>query len=179
MAAAATIHQFEVALSDVDRGVYETLELRVAQHPSETMERLLVRTLAYALSYEDGIAFSKAGLASADEAPIAVHDRTGLLLHWIEIGAPSAERLHKAAKAAKVSIFTHELAQLRRNTDGKSIHKAFAIDVWAFDPKFLGALANKVQRRNRLEITRNDGLLYVTLDGEMFESPLASTPLAA
>ena len=178
MAAAATIHQFEVALSDVDRSVYETFELRMAQHPSETMERLLVRTLAYSLAYEDGIAFSKAGLASADEAPIAVHDPTGLLLHWIEIGAPSAERLHKAAKAAKVSIFTHELAQLRRQTEGKTIHKADTIDVWAFDPKFIGALADKAARRNKLEITRNDGLLYVTLDGQMFEAPLASAPLA-
>jgi len=178
VAAAATIHQFEVALSDVDRSVYETFELRMAQHPSETMERLLVRTLAYSLAYEDGIAFSKAGLASADEAPIAVHDPTGLLLHWIEIGAPSAERLHKAAKAAKVSIFTHELAQLRRQTEGKTIHKADTIDVWAFDPKFIGALADKAARRNKLEITRNDGLLYVTLDGQMFEAPLASAPLA-
>ena len=33
MAAGATIHQFEIALSDVDRSVYETLNLRVAQRP--------------------------------------------------------------------------------------------------------------------------------------------------
>lgn len=178
MAIAATIHQFEVALSDVDRSVYETLELRVAQHASETMDRLLVRTLAYALAYEEGIAFSKAGIASADDPPIAVHDPTGLLLHWIEIGAPSAERLHKASKAGKVSIFTHELGQLRRNTDGKTIHKADTIDVWPFDPKFIAALATKAARRNRLEITRNDGVLYATLDGEMFETALMRESLA-
>lgn len=177
MAAAATIHQFEIALSDVDRGVYETLDLRVAQHPSERMERLLVRTLAYALSYEDGIAFSKAGLSSADEAPIAVHDPTGLLLHWIEVGAPSAERLHKAAKAAKVSVFTHELAQLRRNTEGKTIHKVETIDVWPLDPAFIDRLADKAARRNQLELTRNDGTLYIALGGETFESPLARIQL--
>src|SRR3712207_731558 len=130
MALTATIHHFEIVLADVDRGVYETLDLRVAQHPSETATRMVVRTLAYCLSYADGIAFSKGGLSSTDEAPIAVHDPTGRLLHWIDIGAPSAERLHKASKTAAVSIYTHELAQLRRQAESRTIHKVDAIEVW-------------------------------------------------
>ena len=59
MALTATIYHLAIALSDVDRGVYESLDLRVAQHPSETMRYLLTRTLAYCFSYEEGIAFSK------------------------------------------------------------------------------------------------------------------------
>src|SRR5262245_43082790 len=98
MALTATIHHFEIALSDVDRGVYETLDLRVARHPSESARYLFTRTLAYCLSYEEGIAFSKGGISSTDEAPITVRDLTGVLRAWIEIGSPSAERLHKAAK---------------------------------------------------------------------------------
>src|SRR4051794_8263609 len=131
MALTATVHRFEIALSDVDRGVYETLELRVAQHPSETMRYLLTRTLAYALSYEEGIAFSKGGLSDTDEPPVSIRDATGILLMWIDVGAPSAERLHKASKAARrVAVFTSELTQLRREAKGKTIHKADAIDVW-------------------------------------------------
>ena len=87
MAQTATMHHVEVALSDVDRGVYEALDLRVAQHPSESMRYMLTRTLAYCLSYEEGIAFSKGGLSSTDEAPIAIKDRAGILLAWIDIGA--------------------------------------------------------------------------------------------
>ena len=87
MAAQATMHHVEVALSDVDRGVYEALDLRVAQHPSESMRYMLTRTLAYCLSYEEGIAFSKGGLSSTDEAPISVKDPTGVLLAWIDIGS--------------------------------------------------------------------------------------------
>jgi uncharacterized protein YaeQ len=34
MAFTATMRRFEVALTDSDRGVYEALDLRVAQHPS-------------------------------------------------------------------------------------------------------------------------------------------------
>src|SRR5690606_21294072 len=107
MAAGTTIHHLLVNVSDVDRGVYEALDLRVARHPSETMRWLLTRTLAYCLSHGEGIAFSKGGLSDTDGPPLAVHDATGKLLAWIEIGAPSADRLHKAAKAApRVALFT-------------------------------------------------------------------------
>jgi uncharacterized protein YaeQ len=179
VALTATIHHFEIALSDVDRGVYETIDLRVAQHPSETMRWLLTRTLAYCLSYEEGIAFSKGGLSSTDEPPISIRDRTGLLLWWIDIGAPSAERLHKASKAAKVAVFTHELAQLRRQTAGHTIHAVEAIDVWPLDPAFLDALAEKVERRTRLEVTRTEGALYVTVLGTTLETTLVRVSLVA
>ena len=108
MALTATIYHFQITLSDVDRGVYEALDLRVARHPSETMRYLVTRTLAYCLSYEEGIAFSKGGLSSAEEAPLSVRDATGVLRAWIDVGSPSAERLHKASKAAgRVALFTH------------------------------------------------------------------------
>src|SRR5215510_2658711 len=107
MALQATVYHLQIELSDVDRGVYESLDLRLARHPSESMRYLLTRTLAYCLSYEEGILFSKEGIASTEEPPIAVRDPTGLLLAWIEIGSPSAERLHKATKAAKrVALFS-------------------------------------------------------------------------
>jgi uncharacterized protein YaeQ len=179
MALQATIYKFEIALSDVDRSVYETLELRVAQHPSETVRWLLLRVLAYCLSYEEGIAFSKGGISSTDEAPIAVRDPTGLLLAWIEIGLPSPERLHKAAKAARrVALFTAaDLAQVRRNTAGKAIHAAETIDVFHVAPTFLDALEPKVSRLTKLEITRNDAQLYVSVEGATFETTLTRASL--
>src|SRR5579859_1329396 len=116
MALSATIHHFRVTLSDVDREVYETLDLRLARHPSESLRYLVTRTLAYCLSYAEGIAFSKEGISSAEEPPIAVRDSTGILLAWIDVGFPSAERLHKATKAARrVALYTHvDAALLRR-----------------------------------------------------------------
>ncbi|MBX3199952.1 MAG: YaeQ family protein [Labilithrix sp.] len=178
MALTATVHHFEVSLSDVDRGVYTSLDFRVAQHPSETTRWMLTRTLAYCLAYEDGIAFSKGGLSSTDEAPIAIRDATGLLVWWIDVGAPSAERLHRASKAARVAVYTHDLAQLRRQTEGQNVHKAETVEIWAIDPSFLDALAAKVGRRARLELTRTDGCLYVTIDGVTLETTLTKTTLA-
>jgi len=178
MAPSGTVQRLGVTLSDVDRGVYETLDLRMARHPSESARYFWQRALAYCLSYEDGIAFSKGGLSSNEEAPLAVRDGTGMLLHWIEIGAPSPERLHKASKSARVSIYTHELPQLLRQVEGKTIHKASSIEICAIDPKFIDALAEKIERRTKLEVTRTDGSLYVTVDGTPFETTLQTTTLA-
>lgn len=178
MALTATVHHVQVALSDVDRGVYETLDLRLARHPSESMRYLVTRLLAYCLSYEEGIAFSKGGLSSTDEAPIAIRDRTGLLLAWIDIGSPAAERLHKASKAARrVAIFTHQdLAALRR--EASAIHRADAIEVLRFDTSFLDELEAHVGRNTKLELVRNEGHLYATVDGRNIEGELHADTLA-
>lgn len=178
MALTATVHHVQVALSDVDRGVYESLDLRLARHPSESMRYLVTRLLAYCLSYEEGIAFSKGGLSSTDEAPIAIRDRTGLLLAWIDIGSPAAERLHKAAKAARrVAIFTHQdLAGLRR--EASAIHRADAIEVLRFDASFLDELEPHIGRNTKLELVRNEGHLYVTVDGRTIEGELHVDTLA-
>ena len=174
MALGATIYQLEVALSDVDRSVYETLELRLARHPSESLRYMLTRMLAYALSYEEGISFSKGGLSSAEEPPVRIDDPTGLFLAWIDVGAPSAERLHKASKLARrVALYTHvEPALLRREASSRAIHKVETIEVQRFEPAFLDAVEATIERRMALEITRTAGALYVvagktTIEGKI------------
>src|ERR1700689_1184570 len=110
MALSATIYVFRIELADSDRNVYESLELRVARHPSETAEYLLTRVLAYCLEFTEGIAFSK-GLSEPDEPAIAGRDRTGALRAWIDVGAPDAARLHRASKAApRVAVYAHRNA---------------------------------------------------------------------
>src|SRR5689334_3531027 len=100
MALGATIYHFDVELANVDRGVYETLAIKAARHPSESDEYLVTRVLAYCLEYTEGVAFSKGGLSEPDDPPIAVRDLTGALRSWIDVGLPDAARLHKAAKAS-------------------------------------------------------------------------------
>ena len=99
LALTASIYNFEITLSDVDRNVYEPIAFKAAQQPSETDEYLVARVLAYALEYTEGIGFS-GGIAEADQPAIFVRDMTGALKAWIDIGSPDANRLHKASKAA-------------------------------------------------------------------------------
>jgi uncharacterized protein YaeQ len=179
VALGATIYRAEIALSDVDRGVYETLDLRLARHPSESVRFLVTRTLAYCLSYEEGIAFIRGGLSSTDEPPVSVRDATGALVAWIDVGAPSAERLHKASKAArKVAVYTHDEAALRREAASRPIHRVEDIEVWRVDAPLLDAIEAMLDRTTKLEIARNDGRLYVTHEGNVVEGGVTRVALA-
>src|SRR5689334_12641398 len=135
MALQATVRRLKVQLSDVDRGVYETLDLRLAQHPSETELFLVTRALAYCLSFEEGIAFGH-GLSNVDEPALWVREPDGRLKAWIEVGTPSAERLHRAAKAApRVCIFTqHDPQLILREAAKTPIHRADEIELYAPAP---------------------------------------------
>src|SRR5437016_5305890 len=147
MALTATIYNLEIDLADSDRGVYESLALRVAQHPSESPEYLVTRVLAYALEYAEGIEFSR-GVSDPDEPTISVRDLTGALKVWIEIGSPDAARLHKASKAApRVVVYTHkDPAQLVARLKGERIHRADAVELWALDRVFLTQVVERLDR---------------------------------
>ena len=134
MALGATIHVFTVDLADADRGIYDTLEIRAALHPSEAPEYLWTRVLAYCLEYCEGIAFSK-GLADRDEPTLFARDLTGALTLWVEIGTPTAERLHQASKACpRVVVYCHKDAELLASKLREaSIHRADSIELYGLD----------------------------------------------
>lgn len=173
MALGATIHTFAVALADADRGVYENFELKAARHPSESGEYLVTRVLAYCLEYAEGIAFSR-GLSDPDEPPLAVRDLTGALRSWIEVGAPDAARLHKAAKAApRVALYTHkDPAALQRMYAGERIHRAEDLELYALDRELVAAFAKRLERRMKLDLSVSGGHLYVDLGGETLSGEL-------
>jgi uncharacterized protein YaeQ len=167
LALGATMYVFEVRLSDADRGVYETLTIRAARHPSETAEYLMTRLLAYCLEYTEGIAFSK-GLSDPDEPAISVRDLTGALQAWIEIGMPDAGRLHKAAKAApQVVVYAHrDVDQLLSRLAGERIHRAGALRIHAVDRELLAALVARLDRRMVFDLAVSEKTLYISLGEE-------------
>jgi len=181
MAQPVTIYHLAINLSDVDRGVYEMLDLRLAKHPSETVRYLLTRVLAYALSYEEGIAFSKGGLSNPEEAAVSVRDATGVLTAWIDVGMPSAERLHKASKAARrVSLFTSgDVGLLRKDAATRPVYKAEALAIWCLETRFLDALEEVVGRDTNIELVHTDGQLYATIGGKLIEGQLTRESLVA
>lgn len=164
MALTATIYNFDVRLADGDRGVYETLALRLARQPSETAEYLLTRALAYCLEWTEGLAFSR-GLAEPDEPTLAVRDLTGALRTWIDVGTPDAARLHKASKAAaRVVVYTHkDPAPFLEKLAGARIHRAADVEIHAVDRTLLAELAARLDRRLDFDLTVTERTLYVTL----------------
>jgi uncharacterized protein YaeQ len=178
MALSATMYVFEIELADSDRAVYETLELRVARHPSETGEYLLTRVLAYCLEYTEGIAFSK-GLSDPDEPAIAVRDLTGALQAWIEVGSPDAARLHRASKATpRVAVYAHRNAvQLAARYASERIHRSASLELYALDSDWLSARAAELTRRMKLAVTVAAQHLYLTIAGETTSAVIERVPI--
>ena len=164
MALTATIYAFDIDLADADRGVYESLALRVARHPSESEEFLLTRVLAYCLEYTEGIGFSK-GLCDPDDPALSVRDLTGAIRAWIDIGVPDAARLHKASKSApRVVVYTHkDPAQLLKQLVGERIHRAGALEIYAMDRGLIAALVERLDRRMAFAVSITDRELYVSI----------------
>jgi uncharacterized protein YaeQ len=162
------LYRFQIELSDIDRGVYESLDFRVAQHPSETYPYMLSRVLAYCLAYQEGLEFTPGGLADP-EAPalrkLGLHNAIDL---WIEIGNPSSRKLHKAGKAAKeVMVFTYKnpevlLAEIRQG----DVHRAQDLQIYAFEPDFLETLGKSVEKNNRWSLLVQQGRCDLTIGAE-------------
>ncbi|MDP2312876.1 MAG: YaeQ family protein [Pseudomonadota bacterium] len=173
MALTSTVHVFDLDLSDVDRGVYTALTLKVARHPSETAEYLLTRVLAYALEYEEGITFTQ-GLAAAEEPALWVRDLTGQLRAWIEVGTPDAARLHRASKACnRVVVYCHkDVGPYFRTLAGQRVYAAERVAIVEMDRGFVEAVAAKIERRTPMALSVTEGQLYVDIGGESHSAAL-------
>lgn len=164
---AVTLYRFHIELSDLDRGVYETLDFRAAQHPSETNDFLITRALAFALNWQEGIEFSSQGLHDVEDSPIQLKGAHGTLALAIEIGNPSAKKLHKVSKSATtVKVYTYKDPRMlvKEVQAHGSLHRAEAIEVIAFDPKFLAKVADHLERDNRWSLLIQDSQLTLSFD---------------
>lgn len=165
------MRKVQIALADSDRGIYEDLDLRVAQHPSESARHLVARVLARALEHGEGLEFSKGGVSDDTEPALVQRDLRGDLVAWIEIGAPSPDRLHKASKASpRVVVYTwknpEQLAEAIRE---RGVYRGEQIELNELSPEWLDAIAATLDRSNRWELSVAGGSLYLTANGTQLE----------
>jgi uncharacterized protein YaeQ len=163
------IRRFEIGLADADRGVYADLDLRVAQHPSESARYLVARVIVRALEHADGVDFSKGGVSDGDAPALVRRDLRGDLVAWIEIGSPSPDRLHKASKASpRVAVYTwKDPAQLRAAIAERGVFRD--PEIYAISAEFLDKIAVTLDRVNRWDLAVTGGSVYLTIDGELYE----------
>jgi uncharacterized protein YaeQ len=185
MAAPGTPRRFQVELCNVDRGLYTSLDVRLAKHPSETDRFLFARVLAYCFLYEEDdravLAFSKGGLSSPEEPALSRTSLDGRLLLWCDIGTPSLERVHKACKAApRVVIFTHHEPKLLLDELAKGhVHRKSELEVYALAPAFLDDLARTFpDRTEQFELTLTEGRLYVSHGGTSVQGEIPRVELS-
>src|ERR1700761_7879139 len=172
MALPATMRRFAIALAHADRELYTDLDLRAAQHPSESDRYLVARVLARALEHADGLEFSKGGVSDDTEPALVQRDLRGDLLAWIEVGYPSADRLHKAAKASpRVVVYTWKSPAALRDAIA-DVHRAGEIEIVGLSADLLDAIAVTLDRTNRWDLSVTGGSVYLTIGGRLFEGAL-------
>jgi uncharacterized protein YaeQ len=164
MALNATIHRCTLQVSDIDRGYYHTHTLRIARHPSETDQRMMVRLLAFAQNADPNLAFTR-GLSQDDEPDLWQHSLSNEITLWIEIGQPDEKRIRKAcARAEHVKIygFQHRAMDVWWDRIGDKLERFDNLDVWCLPPGVGESLAQLAERNMALQCTINEGEIWLS-----------------
>lgn len=173
MALPSTIYKVSFQLSDVDRGIYESLQATVAKHPSETNERLVARLLAWGIFYEADLAFTK-GICATDEPDIWLTGPDGRVMLWIEAGLPDSDRIVKACRhAERVALLASGKAL--SNWDQQHLPKLGGLSnltVVSLDQQFINKLATMLERSLDWSMTITEGTVYLTVNGDTLETPI-------
>ena len=166
MAPKATVVKVELQVSDMDRHYYATHMLTLAQHPSETDERLMVRLLAFALFADERLEFGR-GLSSEDEADLWRRDYTGDIEQWIDLGQPDESRIKKACGRAQQVVvvnYSGNGANIWWDKVGPSLSRIKNLTVLDIPAATVDALATLIQRGMRLNCLVQDGEVQLMSD---------------
>ncbi|MCH8174755.1 MAG: YaeQ family protein [Proteobacteria bacterium] len=168
MATKPTIYKFCISLSDLNRDYYDTLNLTIARHPSETIERMLVRVLAFCLNAQENLTFSK-GLSFPEEPDIWARSSDDNILIWIDVGEPAVDRMKKATRIAsvvKVYCFNTKADVWWQQSQEK--FKQLDCTVTRFQWEEIQAMAALVQRTTDLSLTITGDSAYIATElGEL------------
>lgn len=163
MAPKATVIKAELQVTDMDRHYYASHNLTLAQHPSETVERLMVRLLAFALHADERLEFGR-GLSDEDEPALWRRDRTGEIEQWIELGQPDESRIRKACgRAQQVVVVNYggRAAEVWWSKNGPALIRLKNLSVIDIDADSVDAVATLFDRGMRLTAMIQDGELQL------------------
>ena len=164
MALKPTIYKARIALSDLDRNLYESLNLTIALHPSETLERMVARILAYCLNAQDNLIFCK-GLSDADEADLWARNLNDAIELWIDVGEPAAERIKKASRLAKaVKVYSFNSKSDTWWTQGQEEFTQLKAQWFQFPWPQVQALAAKVNKTMDWSMTISENSIFVSTE---------------
>ena len=164
MASNSKICKLTISLSDIDRHHYDTLNLTVAQHPSETVERMMVRILVFCINAREGLKFTK-GLSAVDEPDIWARSLDDQLLLWIDVGEPSLERIKKASRIAReVKVYSFNRKSKPWWDAGRDKFTQLNASLYQFEWESIQALARLHQRTMQLSVTISGDSAYVATE---------------
>jgi uncharacterized protein YaeQ len=167
MALKATIYKANIELANMDRNYYDSLQLTLAQHPSETDQRLMVRLICYLLNAHPDLKFGK-GVSDEDEAAIWQINYSDEISLWIELGQIDEKRLKKACnKAAKVKLYCYgSSANTWWSQTQSALQNYPRLTIEQFETSTTEALVKLLSRNMDLQCSIQDGQLWLSCGDE-------------
>ncbi|OHX12318.1 YaeQ family protein [Chromobacterium sphagni] len=163
MALTATIYKASLTLSDMDRGYYASHQLTLAQHPSETLERMMLRVAAFALNASETLSFTR-GLSADDEPELWQKNYSDEIELWLELGEPDEKRLKKAcSRSDKVILYSYggRASEVWWSQIENKLSRLDKLEVFRIDSEALQQLTGLAQRSMQLNITIQDGQMWL------------------
>ena len=166
MALKPTIYKLRISLSDLNRDYYDTLNLTIAQHPSETIERMMARVLAYCINAQEYLVFTK-GLSAVEEPDIWARSLDDQILLWIDVGEPAVDRIKKATRispSVKVYSFNSKSKSDVWWEKGQAKFSQLKVSVYQFQWESIQSLASLVQRTMDFSLTITGESAYIATE---------------
>lgn len=174
MAIKATIFKCELVVSDLVRHYYQTHNLTLARHPSETDERMMLRILMFALHADELLEMTK-GISTDDEPDLWQKSLSGEIDHWIELGQPEERRLRQASGRSKaVSLLTYggNAPQIWWQQNQPKLANIKNLSVWNIGDEQSKALADVAERSMRIQVMLDTDQISLTSENHALELKL-------
>ena len=151
----------------MDRNYYDTLQLTIAQHPSETDRRMMIRLIAYVLNASENLQFGK-GVSDEDEAAIWRINYSEVIELWIELGQLDEKRLKKACnRAQQVQLYCYGSSVDTWWQQSKSKLNQFdKLSIDSFSEETSQALELLADRSMEFQVSIQDGQFWLTSGDE-------------
>jgi uncharacterized protein YaeQ len=174
MALSATIYKFDIDLNDLDRNHYAFYSHHVALHPSETVERMVIRILAFCLNASETLTFTK-GLSTDSEPDLWQKNYSDDIELWIELGTPDDKRIKKACNQSdQVILYAYggQGVDTWWNNFSKHAYKFENLAIYRIDLAMVEKFTQGLERTMALSCMIQDGQITLSANNEMYEFSL-------
>ena len=178
MAIKSVIYKATLQVADMDRHYYADHSLNIACHPSETLQRMMVRILVFALNAHEQLEFAK-GISDSDEPDIWQKDLTDAIDKWIEAGQPDERRIMKACgRAGEVMVYAYgSSTDVWWKQIASKLTRAKNLSVFKIEHETAEALERLCERTMQLQVTIQDGEVWMRSANDAVEARLTPLPI--
>ncbi len=161
MAIGSTINKVSINIANMDLHYYQNHELTMAQHPSETDFRFMIRLIAFMFNASEQLSFTR-GLSSDNEPDLWQKTLSDEIELWIDLGQPDEKRIRKACgRASQVIIYNYNERKAKTWRDQILPRLKRFTNLQIFHINAIG-IESMINRTMQLQCNIQDGEMYLS-----------------